>query len=57
MMSVVVGGGNRHWYGQLTNEEILGPLPEGRCPERNYCNIGGGIAAVVETGAGRGRSH
>ena len=25
---VVVGGGNRHWYGQLTNEEILGPLPE-----------------------------
>jgi hypothetical protein len=25
---VVVGGRNRHWYGQLTNDEILGPLPE-----------------------------
>jgi hypothetical protein len=25
---VVVGGRNRCWYGQLTDEEILGPLPE-----------------------------
>jgi hypothetical protein len=25
---VVVGGRNRYWYGQLTEEEILGPLPE-----------------------------
>jgi hypothetical protein len=26
---VVIGGRNRYWYGhQLTNEEILGPLPE-----------------------------
>jgi hypothetical protein len=25
---VVIGGRNRHWYGQPTNEEILGPLPD-----------------------------
>lgn len=25
---VIVGGRNRHWYRQPTNEEILGPLPE-----------------------------
>jgi hypothetical protein len=25
---VVVGGRNRYWYGQLTEEEILGSLPE-----------------------------
>jgi len=25
---VVVGGRNRYWYNHLTNEEILGPLPE-----------------------------
>src|ERR1700730_13295380 len=31
---VVVSGRNRHWYGQLTNEEILGPLPEGDRLER-----------------------
>jgi hypothetical protein len=24
---VIVGGRNRYWYNQLTNEEILGPLP------------------------------
>jgi hypothetical protein len=24
----MIGGGSRHWSGQLTNEEILGPLPE-----------------------------
>ncbi|WP_210253841.1 hypothetical protein [Bradyrhizobium sp. S69] len=32
-------------------------LREGRCRERNYCNIGGGIAALLEMGAGRGRPH
>jgi hypothetical protein len=26
--AVVVGGRNRYWYNQPTNEEILGPLPE-----------------------------
>jgi hypothetical protein len=25
---VIVGGRHYHWYNQLTNEEILGPLPE-----------------------------
>jgi hypothetical protein len=25
---VVVGGRNHYWYGQLTDEDILGPLPE-----------------------------
>jgi hypothetical protein len=25
---VIVGGRNRYWYGQQTDEEILGPLPE-----------------------------
>jgi hypothetical protein len=25
---VVVGGRNRYWYNQLTDEEILGPLPD-----------------------------
>jgi hypothetical protein len=38
---VVIGGGNRYWFGQLTNEEILSPLPDPR-----NLHAGAGDAAV-----------
>jgi hypothetical protein len=44
---VVVGGRNRYWYGQLTEEEIFGPLPEPPSFPEDLALVRGRVCKII----------